>query len=93
MANIILIVGIWFFCQMFLHMFMSMRLYCYELLLSLIFFDETSLFQLFLSIFVTIYCREKSLVHRLWWKEHTKRTHLDVVERDVWFTNLGMLDK
>lgn len=40
-----------------------------------------------------IYCREKSLVHRLWWKEHAQRTHLDVIERDVWFTNLEMLDK
>jgi hypothetical protein len=81
------------FCQMFLHMFMSMRLYCYELLLSLILFDETSLFEIFLSIFVTIYCREKSFVRRLWWKEHTQRTHLDVIEWDVWFTNLEIWDK
>jgi hypothetical protein len=81
------------FCQMFLHMFMSMRLYCYELLLSLMLFDETSLFQIFLSIFVTIYCGKKSFVHRLWWKEHSQRIHLDVIERDVWSTNLEMLDK
>ncbi len=54
---------------------------------NLIVFYETSLFLKKLLFFIIMCWRKKCHVHRLCWKEPRQRTHLNVIEGDVWFTS------